>query len=272
MNILPVISIGFLISFFGFYLRVIKKDQGADSWYYMASLRELKKRKKIPIKLPYYILDKEEQWYPPGFIVFLSIFSFNFLKKYQGIINPLVDSLQLIFLYFFTYFITGDILTAILAGLIYAITFTLIVENSNLNPRGLSSFLFTLTLIFLYHFFSSQNLWWLVTVLIFSFFLLMTHKLATQVLVFLLVGLALIFYNWQYLMILGLIFLIALIFSKGFYLKVLKGHKEILMFWKKNLANLRVHQIFHSPIYEKDNKKSTPEQGGRSNVFTGRIF
>lgn len=254
MNMLFVILNGFLISFVGFYLRIRKKDQGVDSWYYLSCVQEFKKSKKIPIKLSNYILDIEEQWYPPGFIIFLSIFSLDFLKKYQSLISPLIDSLQLAFIYFFSYFVTSNITIAVFAGLIYALTYTLVVENSNLNSRGFGSFLFSLTLIFLYEFIISQNIWWLVAVIIFGFFLLMSHKMATQALVFLLFGLAGVFYDWRYLAILGAIFLAAFIFSKGFYWKILKGHKEILMFWKKNLAKLRAHQLYHSPIYGKNNK------------------
>ena len=97
MNTLFIILIGLLISSLGFYLRIRKKDQGVDSWYYLSCVREFKKSKKIPIKLPNYLLDIEEQWYPPGFSIFLSIFPFNLLKKYQSLIGPLIDSLQLAF-------------------------------------------------------------------------------------------------------------------------------------------------------------------------------
>ncbi len=256
MNIFFVILIGLLISFFGFYLRIRKKDQGVDSWYYLSCVREFKRSKIIPVKLPNYLLDIEEQWYPPGFVVFLSIFPFNSLKKYRGLISPLIDALQLAIVYFFAYFITHSVAVAVLSGIIYALAYTLIVENSNLNSRGFGSLLFSLTLVFLYEFISTQNIWWLVAVLVFGFFLLMSHKMAVQALMFLLFGFAVIFYDWRYLAILAAIFLLAFVFSKGFYLKILKGHKEILIFWKKNLVKLRAHQIYHSSIYQGKGKKN----------------
>jgi len=267
--ILFIILIGFIFFLLGFYLRIKprlqKKDQGVDTWYYLLSVEEFKKRKKIPIKLSNYLLEKEEQWYPPGFIIFLSFFPLRFLKKYHWVLNPLIDSFHLIFLYLFTYFITGNIEGAILVGLVYALTPTLIVENSTLNSRGLGNFLLTLVLISIYGFILNQNLWWLLPLVIFGFFLLMTHKMATQALIFLLLGLSATLRDWHYLVIFGLIFLAVFLFSKGFYWNILKAHKEILIFWRKNLRNLGAHQIYDAPIYKKENAER-----GSFSVFYGK--
>jgi len=251
------ILFGILISIFGFYLRIKprlgKEKRGVDTWYFLASVKEFKKNWRIPIKLPNYLLDLEEQWYPPGFTVFLSIFPQKVLEKYQWLLGPLIDTLQLLFIYLFSLICLSNFKLALISSLVYAVVPILISENSTLNSRGLGSFIFSLLLISIYGFISSNNIFWLILVLIFGFSLLMAHKMAAQNLFFIMLGMSLIFLDWRYLAILAGIFLFTLIFSKGFYLKILKAHKEILLFWKKNLNNLGVHQIYDSKIYKKEN-------------------
>ena len=252
-NLITPLTIGALLVVFGFFLRVrprLKaKSRGVDTWYFLACVREYKKNHKIPIRLKNYLLDIDEQWYPPGFTIFLSIFPVKFLEKYQWLLGGLIDCLQLALVYILTFSWTGNLTAAVLAALVYASAPTLIAENSTLNSRGLGSLNFTLLLLIFFFYQQTGNLLILAVAFISSFFLLLTHKMAVQNWIFASLGFALIFWRIDFALFLAAGFLLAIALSGGFYIKVLKGHIEILRFWAKNLRNLGAHQIYDSEIY-----------------------
>lgn len=247
--------VGCLICMFAFYLRVkprLKlKHYGVDAWYYLLYTEEFRKSKRIPIKLPYYLLDKEEQWYPPGFPLLLSLLPKNMLEKFQWLISPAIDCIQLLLLYVVTFLLTKSIVLAIVSGIMYASTMTLVGENMSLNSRSLGSLIFTMTMLCLLGFITSNNNLWLIPLILGGVVLLLTHKMSTQNLVFVVSGMSVYYKDIRLILILSGIFIVAIILTKGFYLNVLKGHLEILRFWKKNLHNLGAHQVYDSLLYKK---------------------
>lgn len=257
MNMFLVIIFGLLVFGLAFFLRIAvrlkKKIKGVDAWYYLLSVEDFKKRKKIPICSKNYLLDTEEHCYPPGFTIFLSALPTKFLKKYHWLICSLIGSFHLLLLYFFTYLITQNLLVSFLAALVCAFTYTLVIETTTLNSRALGSLFFTFTFLATYQFIATQSFLWLAAALLFGFFLLMTHKMSTQALVFSFLGMAVIFHNIQYLFALALIFVAAFVLSGGFYRQVLRGHRSTLMYWKKHLSLIGTHQVYDSPVYKRKN-------------------
>lgn len=255
MDLMFAIMIGVLIFVLALYLRIYPrlklKYYGVDTWYYLLYVEEFRKTKKIPVKLPYYLLDKEEQWYPPVFPMMLSIFPSKFLEKHQWLINPLIDCVQLLLLYIITFAVTKNFLLAMLSGIIYATTPTLISENTNLNSRSLASLIFTGVMLCLMGFVIINNNFWLIPIILGGAIMLLTHKMVAQNFVFVMLALTGCYRDVKFILILVTVFLTAVIISKGFYLKILKGHIEILKFWRKNLYNLRAHQVYDSNIYKK---------------------
>jgi len=249
-----------------FFIRariLVKGDSfGCDAFYFLISVREYKKTGKIPYRLPYYFLDIEEQWYPPGFIVFLSIFPEQFLNKYHKYINPILDIFQLTLVYWLSYFATGNsVLSGFISGITYALIPNLNTENLSMNVRTLASLLSSATMLSIIgckilcsgngggHFLIPVTLG-------FGFLLFMTHKMAVQNLVFILLVLSLIKMDIYYALVLVGIFTITFIFSGGHYLKMLKAHLDVLLFWMKNLKHLCAHQYKDSPIYGGNPDKS----------------
>ncbi len=248
-----------------FFLRTrglaVRADQGGDAWYYLLYVEELKRSRRVPVKLPYFLLDIEEQWYPHGFPVLLSLLPEAVLKGYRWAIAPAIDCVQLFILYVFTLLATTSVTSAVVAGVAYATTPTLIAENLNLNSRSLGSLLFTLTMLSLFAVELNGSFVEFAAVAGFGGLLLLTHKLSSQGLVITLLGEALLIGRVEPLIVLGAVFGVALLLSKGFYLKILKGHCDILRFWRGNLLNLGAHQVYDSPVYaptgESENKPPT---------------
>ena len=86
-----MIALPIAVAVLAFYLRIkprlLQKDFGIDSWYFLLYAEEFRKTRRIPVKLPYFMLDLEEQWYPPGLAIFLSFFPQSFLEKFNTLIE-----------------------------------------------------------------------------------------------------------------------------------------------------------------------------------------
>lgn len=223
---------------------------GVDAYYFLLCTEEFKRRKRIPIVLPpYYLLENQEQWYPPGFTVFLALFPEKFLKKYYWALSPAVDCLIIAVLYAVVYLSTGSSWLAGLSGLLYAISPAVISECFSLNSRQLGSLLLAIALLSLFGFINYDNFYLLGLFLLSGFLLLMTHKMSSQLLWFVLPVMSLVLWDYTYLLGAASVVMAAFLLSKGFYLKVLKGHYDILSFWNRNWRNLGAHQVYSSPIY-----------------------
>jgi hypothetical protein len=251
--------------------RLYQKNFGIDSWYFLLCADIFRRTKKVPIKLPYYILDINEQWYPPIFPIILALIPQRFLKKYQWIISPLIDTIQMNLLFFIVFFLTKSIGAAFVGTLFYATSPILATQNSNLNSRGLGSLFLSCTILGLCGLTITATPIFLLYTLLFGALVLYTHKLATQQLFFLMIGFSIFYLNPNFFFILVSIILIATILSGGFYFKILKGHIEILKFWKKNLPFLWAHQIYQSPLYREKNKAIT-KRGCRGIVASQKWF
>ena len=215
----------------------------------MLYAQEFRKQKRLPVILPYYLLDIPEQRYPPGLPIALSMFPQKFLENYHWAVAAFIDTVQMAVVYFTAYALTGNLPTASLAALFYATSPILVTQNSNLNSRSSGALVLSLSMLFLYGFVLSSNYIYLILAILFGVVLLHTHKLATQQMSFILLGLAAFYLNVTYLFILAGIYFSAFVLSGGYYLKILKGHIEILRFWRQNLPYLGAHQIYESPLY-----------------------
>lgn len=248
-----VILSGVFLSILAFFLRVrpriFQKRFGIDSWYYLLYAQEFRKQKRLPVILPYYLLDIPEQQYPPGLPIALSMFPQKFLENHHWAVAAFIDTVQMAALYFTTYALTSNLLTASLAALFYATSPILVTQNSNLNSRSSGAFVLSLNMLLLHGFALSSNFIYLILVILSGVVLLHTHKLATQQMSLILLGLAVFYLNMIYLFILAGIYLSAFVLSEGYYLKILKGHIEILRFWRRNLPYLGAHQVYESPLY-----------------------
>lgn len=261
LNNFYFIILGFAIFLFAGFIRVrpvlYHKNYGIDHWYWLLCTEELKNKKRIPIVLNNFILEIDEQWYPPLYSLFLSIFPLNFLKKRGYVVVILIDCIQLLVLYCFTYYITNNYVIAISAAFIYSITPFLINYNIQLNPRGLASLLFIIVMIIIYFYHATSKIYLIPIVIIIGVLILLLHKMATQLLIFTLMILSIIELDLIYIYFTIGIIIFTFIFSMGFYSKVLSAHWDIVSFWNRNRNYVNAHQYYESPLYRKEEFKST---------------
>ncbi len=255
---MTITLIGIFLFALSYYLRIrprIKQaDFGIDSWYYLLYTEEIRRTRRLPVKLPYFLLDIDEQWYPAGLPLILSFFKQRFLEKYHWAIPAIIDSLHLLLLYGFSYLITENILIASIAALLFATAPILVTHSATLNSRPLGALLLSLQMLFLYEYIISSFWIYLILIILSGSCLLHTHKLATQQIIILYIGFFIIYRNPLFIYIFGGVFLAAFLLSRGFYYKILLGHIQILKFWNKNLPFLFAHQVYQSPLYANADK------------------
>ena len=223
------------------------RSYGVDNWYWKLYFEEYRKTKKIPVKLPYYLLEYEEQWYPPLFPWLIGKLPQKTEEKIGWILSPAIDGLTGSMIGVYALFSFG-LPASLAAVLMYALSPILEDYNVQLNPRVLGNFLYTSMVLLLLRFHSSSWSALFAAALLLALIALL-HKMTMQISLFTLLCLAPLA-GWRVFLIVPLAgFASAFLLSKGFYWKVLQAHWDIVTFWNRNWRWLNAHQYYDSPLY-----------------------
>jgi hypothetical protein len=236
--IIPILAFIFEI-----YPRLINRNFGVDIWTHLLYLKEYHVQKKIPKNIRNGFLISGDYDYPPIFILILSRFSSKLVEKYEFLFSPFFDFLLLIFTYFISYFLTGNIHISLLTQIIYALTPIIILENSSATPRSLGYSLFTVLFFSLFLFVQNGLGVLLLIAIICGTLIFLSHRFTAQGFLFFSLFFSVIEKRLIYFEVFALSFILSIFLSKGFYLKVLRGHLGNLVFWYKNIKYRFYHQI-----------------------------
>ena len=259
-RIIPFLIILFL---FGLSLWVrfrplrINPALGVDHWYWLLCIEEVKKSRRIPPRLPYFMLEMDEQWYPPLYSIIMSLLPMKVLKEKGGQIAQAMDLLNGMLIFISVLWVSDNPMMASLSGFSYMVAFLPLTYNNQLQPRGIANFILTLAVLGVWGYVHSGNWVFWGGVLVLSVGLLFLHKMTVQMWVVYVLGLSLWARDWTVLMLLPASVFVAMLISKGFYLKVLKAHWDIVTFWHENIRNLGSHQYYESPRYRVEHFIST---------------
>jgi len=248
-----IVAVGILCFVLRAYPRIGKPFIGHDAWAILLVVDELKKRQGYNGVTRYFLLGGDHD-YPPLFFYFLSLFPSKWLRNYNWLINPLLDSLNAILVTVVGYLLTSNIWVAATAGAIYSFTPVVLEESLTLNTRIFGMILFNVTLVSYLLFQSSGDLLFLLLTIVMGILTLLSHKFASEVLALLLVSFAIIDRSFQPPLILLAIFLGAVISSGGFYLKVLRGQIGINKFWLKHYRDYGANYMKSKPEAKKASK------------------
>lgn len=229
--------------------RLTPHGGGVDQWFWRAYIEKVRRDHRFPPDLPQFRLDSA-QWYPPLFPWLLAKAPPAVFERYAGLVAIFLDLLRLGLLVAAVHLITGSDMAILVAGLVYILTPLLTTYNMQLNPRGLGALFLDaiwLCLLALY-FFDAPSYFWLIASLLVGL-VFITHKMTTQVFLFVLLAAVGVFGEWRLLLlIIGGMFS-ALILSGGFYRRVLWAHADIIRFWFRNWRWSGSNPILESPIY-----------------------
>lgn len=245
---------GLIISFFSFVLqvwpRLINRYFGIDTWRHLMYAEYIRKHKKLPTCITDRYLISSPFGYPPVILIFLALFPKQFSARYQFIFSPLFDFVHNYLIFLATFFFTNNLLVAIIAQTIAALTPITVIEASNLNTRVLSYLFFTLSFFSLLIFTTTNNYSWLAIAFIMLCVLFFTHKLSIQMYLFIAIGFSIIEKNPFYILFFLSAFIATFIFGRKTYRAIFYDHIGILNFWRKNYILRFAHQFRGVP---KDN-------------------
>jgi hypothetical protein len=227
------------------YPRLFNKFFGVDVWTRLLEIDQIKKAgHKIPNKITKGFIIQGYFDYPPVFPFIFSFFSKKFLLTYQGFVSPFFDALQNIFVFVICYQLTNNVAISLVAQAIYSLTPIIPIENSYLTPRSLGYFMFTLAFypILLFHVNHQPSTLFLS--FLFTTILFLTHRFALQSFIFISLFFTFFDQSWIYLFNLISGFVSAVILTKGYYLRVAKGHWSNIYFWILQSKYRFAHQIY----------------------------
>jgi hypothetical protein len=247
MQVLELFFYALPVAFFGLifevYPRLLNKYYGVDIWTHLLYLREYHKQKGIPKNISNGFLVSGKYDYPPAFIVILSRFPLRIVEKYEFLFSPFFDFIHLILIFFIAFQLSGSLFIAFTTQILYILTPIIVLENSSATPRSLGYTLFTIVFMSLFIYIQQGNMIYLFISIVAGSLIFLSHRFTTQGLLFFSLFFALYDRNAIYIGVLFLSLLLALLFSKVFYLTVLRGHIGNLRFWYKNIRYRFAHQI-----------------------------
>ena len=232
--------------------RMRNRNFGVDAFYALALVRAIRRQKRLPVFMDTYMLDSGEQRYPPGFPLFLALLPRGLTGQKSWLINPVLDAglgAALGGLLWAHGASAAQVLWALLA---WALTPALVDECFRLNGRIFGNILFSVTMLLLANVLLGGGAWAAAALVLAGFAMLMSHKMSTQNLVFVVLGLSVWRQGWAPLGLLGLVLAASVALSAGFCFKVFAGNIDILLFWRRNLKLLYAHAVYRSPLYDRD--------------------
>ena len=245
MHFLISLIIPFISIFLQSYPRFFNKYFGVDVWTRLLEIEHVKKtHHKIPGEIKDGFIIEGMFDYPIIFPFLFSFFPKKFLLNIQGFVSPFFDALQNILVFYITFSLTKNLYIALISQVIYSLIPIIPIENSYLTPRSLGYLVFTLAFypVFLFHI--NHNIYLLILSLFFTAALFLTHRFALQSLIFISLFFSIVDRSPIYLLNIILGFIIVVALTKGFYLRVLKGHLYNIYFWVINYKYRFAHQIY----------------------------
>jgi len=238
----------------GFYLRAYLLTKyryvGKDTFYHLVVSQIMRKEGRIPKKIDQFVVP-EEYDYPPLFHLLLSRFDKRYHERLQ-ILSPVFDILTAVVIYTFCAY-TQNHFIAFAATMIYLVTPFTLDTSYNLGPRSMANLFLVLSITTLIIYTNGNSLIALGISIVSATMVLLTHRLTTQSLVFVLLSCSVVTKALLPILVIILAILLSIVVTKGGYLNVLKGHlKFITTFGKKTIHQPVLKTIstaFSSPIY-----------------------
>jgi len=250
--------VGFIIPFLSFllqsYPRFFNKYFGVDVWTRLTETDLIRKNNhKIPGKITKgFIIDGYFD-YPPLFPLLLSFIPKQTLENIQGFVAPFFDLIHCYVIFLIALQLTNSIEISLLSQLIYMSTPLIALENSYLTPRSFGYLNFTLATYPLLIYSLDHKLIYLLIGYIFTTLIFLSHRFATQSFLFVVIFFTVIDKTLFYFLVFSAGLLTALLLTKRYYLRVLKGHWSNIYFWILNYKYRFSHQV-RGNIKNKQNK------------------
>lgn len=244
---LTLFFLSFVIPLFAFffesYPRFMNRKFGVDIWTHLLYLKEYHKQKGIPKNIANGFLIPGSYDYPPVFIFILSKFPFKAVERYEFLFSPFFDFLHISLFFWIVYSTTQSLQLSFITQALYVLTPIIVLENSSATPRSLGYTLFTIVFVCLFIYGIKGEWLFFVLAILFGSLIFLSHRFTTQGFLFFCIFFAILDRSFFYIVAFVVSLVLAVVLSKGFYFKVLKGHIGNLSFWYKNIEYRFAHQV-----------------------------
>jgi len=233
MTLLSVIAFcaivfGVAVRFYWGYTR----GSAHDTWYHLYIADRIRREKRLPERVEQFLVPGPYD-YPPGIHLLLASVPRKIALRFNWLLAPVVETLHILLLIGVTYSLTQDVAVALVAGSIYATYSTLIVQFSALTPRVLGALLVSVLVLLVFYGVQTDLILPLVAAVLVGVVLLHTHKMSSQTVLFLFAFLSVLWVDPTYIGFVAAMVIVAVLASGGYYLTILRGHFNIIDFWRR---------------------------------------
>lgn len=214
---------------------------GIDTWFHLTVSERIRKNKgKLPKSVGFSV--PSQFAYPPLLHYIVALFKPEKQFRYNKYFTPFFDAVHAFILMFFVYWVDANViygaspvLASVIVGGIFILAPYLWAQTVNLNPRPLGFMFTSIIYMSFFMYLTNFNIIFLFTAIAFIMLVFMTHKFAIQAVTFLNIGLSIILMNPIFVLAELAAFFLIIALTKGFYLKVLRGHIQHANWWRKAL-------------------------------------
>ncbi len=238
----------------GFLARIAvllgREPGGVDAWYYLAYARAFHRKPGLRVRLPEYLLQNAEQSYAPVFPSLLGLLKERFLARHYWVVSPAIDCLTLLLLMLLTLRLTGEATAALLAGLVYAASPTMVSETRALSPRSFGVLAHAISVVLLIRALTGPSEGpWIAAALVAGAIVFLSSATAMASYLFVATALAIWLQDPRPLMLAAASMAAAFVFSLGHLGRVFANYVHAVRFWIRHRRRFGSHPILDSPIY-----------------------
>ncbi|MFC2175113.1 hypothetical protein ACFLQ2_04600 [archaeon] len=263
MLVIALIAALFVVSAVAFYLRVRihlgRQPFGSDVFIHLHRSGLFRMHGGFPDRDERMLIrsDGSRLDFPPVFYKFLSLLSDRQLKQFMYLISPFIDVLHVLALFLVTAVLTANSLLALVAAAVYAVTPLTVSQAGTLTERVLGAFLLSFAMVSLIWFALYGDLVFFAAFFAFGSLILLTHKMTTQTLYFTVLLFGVFLQNPLILLSVPALAVFTAVVTKGYYLRLFKGHLTMIRFWfnrprygakKQDIRLLVAKLFFYNPF------------------------
>lgn len=227
-----------------------REPGGVDAWYYLSYARAFRKSPGLRVPLPQYLLQDETQSYAPVFPSLLGLLPERFLARHYWVVSPAVDCLTLLLLILLSLRLTGDATAALLAGLVYAVSPTMISETRALSPRSFGVLVHAISVVLLIRaLMGPPEGLWIAAALFAGAIVFLSSATAMASYLFVAAALTLWFQDPRALLLAVASMAVAFALSLGHLGRVFANYAHAVRFWIRHRRRFGSHPILDSPLY-----------------------
>jgi len=208
--------------------------QGIDTWFHLKLADVMRTQRGIPVRVEGFLVGDTYD-YPPALSRLLSFLPRPFAERYQWAMSPATDVIHAVVIFAAAAWLWQNWAAGAVACAVYLAMPIPLSESSELSPRSAGALFVSITAIATIVFDRTGGWPWAACAMLAVAAAALTHRMSTQTLIFLLALMSLAMRSLAYIGVLGGGLLLAIVLSRGLYLRVLRGHLAELRFWRQHV-------------------------------------